>query len=107
MDTRRDFIKKAALLSGAGMLTALHGSIERAMAIAPEPGRTFLDAEHVVNLMQDNRSVDHFVGSLRGLFRGQDEHEARGRGVEVEVVPVIAVARAEDRAKERLVGHQA
>ncbi|QDT74413.1 phosphocholine-specific phospholipase C [Lacipirellula limnantheis] len=75
MDTRRDFIKKAALLSGAGMWTALHGSIERAMAIAPDPGSTFLDAEHVVILMQENRSFDHAFGTLRGV-RGLNDPRA-------------------------------
>ncbi len=75
MDSRRDFIKKAALLSGAGMWTALHGSIERAMAIAPDPGSTFLDAEHVVILMQENRSFDHAFGTLRGV-RGLSDPRA-------------------------------
>src|SRR5688572_29978699 len=75
MDTRRDFIKKAALLSGAGMWTALQGSIEKAQAIAPEPGSTFLDAEHVVILMQENRSFDHAFGTLRGV-RGYNDPRA-------------------------------
>jgi phospholipase C len=75
MDTRRDFIKKAALLSGAGMWTALQGSIEKARAIAPEPGSTFLDAEHVVILMQENRSFDHAFGTLRGV-RGYNDPRA-------------------------------
>jgi phospholipase C len=67
METRRDFLKKSALLSGAGMWAALAGSIERAVAIAPDPGTTFLDAEHVVILMQENRSFDHAFGTLRGV----------------------------------------
>jgi phospholipase C len=75
MDTRRDFIKKAALLSGAGMWTAVHGSIEKALAIAPEPGSTFLDAEHVVILMQENRSFDHAFGTMRGV-RGYNDPRA-------------------------------
>jgi len=75
MDTRRDFMKKAALLSGASMWAALHGSIERAMAIAPDPGSTFLDAEHVVILMQENRSFDHAFGTLRGV-RGLSDPRA-------------------------------
>lgn len=37
------------------------------MAIAPEPGSTFLDAEHVVILMQENRSFDHCFGALRAV----------------------------------------
>ena len=57
MDTRREFIKNTALLSGgiafSGMLPV---SIQRAMAIDPKKGSTYLDAENVVILMQENRS---------------------------------------------------
>ena len=56
-ENRRDFLKKAALFSGGmGLWGVLPASIEKAMAINPEPGTTFLDAEHVVLLMQENRS---------------------------------------------------
>lgn len=76
MDNRRDFIKKAALLSGAaGVFSALPASIQRAMAIDPRPGSTFLDAEHIVILMQENRSFDHCYGSLRGV-RGYNDPRA-------------------------------
>ncbi|MBO9727508.1 MAG: phospholipase C, phosphocholine-specific [Chitinophaga sp.] len=76
MDNRRDFIKKAALLSGAaGVFSALPASIQRAMAIDPKPGTTFLDAEHIVVLMQENRSFDHCYGSLRGV-RGYNDPRA-------------------------------
>lgn len=76
MDNRRDFIKKAALLSGAaGVFSALPASIQRAMAIDPKPGTTFLDAEHIVILMQENRSFDHCYGSLRGV-RGYNDPRA-------------------------------
>lgn len=74
-DTRRDFIKKAAFFSGAGMWAGLHASIEKAFAIAPDPGSTFLDAEHVVILMQENRSFDHCFGTLRGV-RGFNDPRA-------------------------------
>lgn len=76
MDNRRDFIKKAALLSGAaGVFSALPASIQRAMAIDPKPGTTFLDAEHIVVLMQENRSFDHCYGTLRGV-RGYNDPRA-------------------------------
>ncbi len=76
MDTRRDFIRKAALLSGAaGVWSAMPGSIQRALAINPQPGTTYLDAEHVVILMQENRSFDHCYGSLRGV-RGFNDPRA-------------------------------
>lgn len=68
MDTRRDFLKKTALLTGAaGLSSVLPASIQRAVAIDPQPGSTYLDAEHVVILMQENRSFDHCFGTLRGV----------------------------------------
>jgi len=76
MDTRRDFIKKAALLTGAtGLTSILPPAIQRAMAINPIPGSTYLDAEHVVILMQENRSFDHMFGTLRGV-RGYNDPRA-------------------------------
>ncbi|MDQ2656463.1 MAG: twin-arginine translocation signal domain-containing protein, partial [Bacteroidota bacterium] len=67
-ESRRDFLKKAALLTGgAGALSALPESIQKAFAISPDPGTTFYDAEHIVLLMQENRSFDHCFGTLRGV----------------------------------------
>ncbi|MFM2305477.1 MAG: hypothetical protein RLZZ367_146, partial [Bacteroidota bacterium] len=65
MDSRKEFLKKAILLSAAaGVSQFLPASIQKAFAIDPEPGSTYLDAEHVVLLMQENRSFDHTFGSL-------------------------------------------
>ena len=76
MDTRRDFIKKASLLSGgAGMLHILPSSVAKALAIDPAPGSTYLDAEHIVFLMQENRSFDHTYGTLQGV-RGFNDPRA-------------------------------
>ncbi len=72
MDSRRDFLKKAAALAAAGGLPA---AIQKAFAIEPAPGSTFYDAEHVVILMQENRSFDHCFGSLRGV-RGFNDPRA-------------------------------
>lgn len=67
-DSRRNFIKKAALLAGgASLWTGLPGSIQKALAISPDPGTTFHNAEHVVMLMQENRSFDHCFGMLKGV----------------------------------------
>lgn len=68
MDSRRDFLKKAALISGAtGLTNVIPMSIQRAMAIEAHPGTTFQDAEHIVFLMQENRSFDHMFGKLKGV----------------------------------------
>jgi phospholipase C len=76
MNSRRDFLKKSILLSGAGLTAGMFPpAIERAFAIHPEKGTTYLDAEHVVILMQENRSFDHCYGTLRGV-RGFNDPRA-------------------------------
>ena len=76
MDTRREFLKKTLLLTGAaGLSSAVPASIQRALAINPTSGSTYLDAEHVVILMQENRSFDHCFGTLRGV-RGFNDPRA-------------------------------
>lgn len=75
MDSRREFIKKAAMLSGSMGLSSLPASIQKALAINPESGSTYLDAEHIVFLMQENRSFDHTYGTLQGV-RGFNDPRA-------------------------------
>ena len=67
MDNRRDFLKKIMLLTGAAGVASLPPSIAKAIAIDPALGSTYLDAEHIVILMQENRSFDHMFGALRGV----------------------------------------
>lgn len=75
MDSRREFLKKAALFAGAtGMASSLPGSVLKAMAINAEPGSTFYDAEHIVFLMQENRSFDHMFGKMKGVRGFNDPH---------------------------------
>jgi len=75
-DTRREFLKKTALLTGAaGFAQLFPETIRRALAIAPLEGSTWQDAEHIVILMQENRSFDHTLGTLRGV-RGYNDPRA-------------------------------
>lgn len=75
-ETRRDFIKKSLLIAGGtGVANLLPQSIQRALAINPAPGSTYLDAEHVVLLMLENRSFDHCFGTLNGV-RGFNDPRA-------------------------------
>ncbi|MGH2624568.1 MAG: alkaline phosphatase family protein, partial [Sphingobacterium sp.] len=68
MDNRREFLRKAFLLSGAtGLINVMPTAIQKAMAINPAPGSTYKDAEHIVILMQENRSFDHAFGTLSGV----------------------------------------
>jgi phospholipase C len=60
---------------GAGLAANLLEAIQRASAIDPQRGSTYLDAEHVVILMQENRSFDHCFGTLRGV-RGFNDPRA-------------------------------
>jgi phospholipase C len=74
--TRRDFLKLAAMASGAtGISGLILELIQRACAIDPAPGSTYLDAEHIVILMQENRSFDHAFGPLREV-RGFNDPRA-------------------------------
>jgi phospholipase C len=73
MSTRREFIQQMMMLSGAaGLAWTMPESIKRAVSIDPQSGSTFMDAEHVVILMQENRSFDHCFGKLQGV-RGYND----------------------------------
>lgn len=77
MNSRRDFIKKASLLTGVlAMPNVFSMSIQKAMEINADPGSTFYDAEHVVFLMQENRSFDHMFGKMKGV-RGFNDPRAK------------------------------
>jgi len=66
------------MLSGAAAVSGfLPESIARAYAIAPEPGSSYLDAEHIVILMQENRFFDHAFGTLRGVRGFNDPRSLR------------------------------
>lgn len=54
-------------MAGLGTSNVLHPSILKALAIDPDAQSTFYDAEHVVILMQENRSFDHAFGALKGV----------------------------------------
>jgi phospholipase C len=62
---RREFLK---LLTTTAAASAFPASISRALAI-PAHHRTgsINDVEHVVVMMQENRSFDHYFGTLRGV----------------------------------------
>ncbi|QKZ17287.1 phosphocholine-specific phospholipase C [Streptomyces chartreusis] len=62
---RRSFLQIAGATTA---FTALSSSIQRAAAI-PANHRTgsIEDVEHIVVLMQENRSFDHYFGKLRGV----------------------------------------
>ncbi|PNG46441.1 MULTISPECIES: phospholipase C, phosphocholine-specific [unclassified Variovorax] len=66
---RRDFLRKTAgALGAASALTVLPPSIRRALAVeAHNKHRSIEDVQHIVILMQENRSFDHYFGTMRGV----------------------------------------
>ncbi|TXB91178.1 phospholipase C, partial [Mycobacterium tuberculosis] len=70
--TRRQFFAKAAAATTAGAFMSLAGPIiEKAYGAGPCPGH-LTDIEHIVLLMQENRSFDHYFGTLSDT-RGFDD----------------------------------
>ncbi|MGW7230396.1 phosphocholine-specific phospholipase C [Streptomyces cyaneofuscatus] len=62
---RRRFLQIAGATAG---FAALSGSIDRAAAIpAHRASGTIQDVEHIVVLMQENRSFDHYFGAMKGV----------------------------------------
>ena len=66
---RRKFIKIAAGAAGAGVsLNMLPALIRKALAVdAHNTSKSINDVQHVVILMQENRSFDHYFGTMRGV----------------------------------------
>jgi phospholipase C len=72
MKNRRDFLKAAG---AAGGVAAMPGSIGRALATAPKRVTgTIQDVRHIVILMQENRSFDHYFGTMKGVRGFGDRH---------------------------------
>jgi phospholipase C len=62
--TRRQFLAKAAAATTSGAVMSLAGPIiEKAYGAGPCGGH-LTDIEHIVLLMQENRSFDHYFGTL-------------------------------------------
>ncbi|MEJ1165767.1 phospholipase C, phosphocholine-specific [Variovorax sp. CCNWLW186] len=69
MNSRRRFLTGAATTGAAALaVSAFPPSIRRALAIpANNKTGTIQDVEHIVILMQENRSFDHYFGTLMGV----------------------------------------
>ncbi|HEY1998637.1 phosphocholine-specific phospholipase C [Paraburkholderia sp.] len=66
---RRDFLRAAASAAGsATALSMLPPGIRNALAIpANNATGSIRDVEHIIILMQENRSFDHYFGTLKGV----------------------------------------
>ncbi|MEP7043351.1 MAG: phospholipase C, phosphocholine-specific [Dokdonella sp.] len=64
--TRRRFLGVSAAAVGATAFGSLPAALRAAMT-TPPAGNSIADVKHVVILMQENRSFDHYFGTLRGV----------------------------------------
>jgi phospholipase C len=76
MSSRRDFLKLSAQATAAvGAASLLPSAIRTALAIpAAVRSGTIKDVKHIVIMMQENRSFDHYFGTLRGVRGFADRH---------------------------------
>ncbi|HVX47204.1 MAG TPA: alkaline phosphatase family protein [Mycobacteriales bacterium] len=74
--TRRRVLGGAAAATGLGAAAAvLPTSVQKALASTPSTAPKLKDIKHVVLLMQENRSFDHYFGTLSGVA-GFDDPQA-------------------------------
>ena len=74
--TRRRILKYSASVAATALATALMPpNVRRALAQEPVRQASLKDVEHVILLMQENRSFDHYFGTLSGV-RGFDDPNA-------------------------------
>ncbi|MFB7669337.1 alkaline phosphatase family protein [Kitasatospora sp. NPDC056138] len=67
MTRRRLLGSVAGVAGGAAAMSLLPPSVQRAVAAGVPRRGSLRDVEHVVMLMQENRSFDHYFGTLAGV----------------------------------------
>jgi phospholipase C len=66
--SRRRVVGTAAGVAGAALVSGLlPPSVRAALTAGPTTGGSLRDVRHVVCLMQENRSFDHYFGTLAGV----------------------------------------
>ncbi len=90
---RRTFIAAALAAGGAGVVAAMNRSgaagaaaMARTAAATRPAGSDLGAIDHVVFLMQENRSFDHYYGTYRGV-RGFDDHPSESLGAFAQAWP--------------------
>lgn len=75
-NSRRLFLQLAAAGVGGGAVLAMFPETIKKLLAIPANRRTgtIEDVEHVIILMQENRSFDHYYGTLRGVRGFSDPH---------------------------------
>src|SRR5205807_1134146 len=77
--SRRQLLNVGLAAGGAALLGACTGSTVRKAASVNPAGSDLGAVEHVVFLMQENRSFDHYFGTYRGV-RGFNDHQGGNLG---------------------------
>jgi phospholipase C len=94
--SRRAFVLGGAALGAAGVVAGRRGGkltgkqsrlIEAAASVRPTTNPTLNDIEHVVILMQENRSFDHYFGTLSGV-RGFSDPNVLTQTVNGQTYPI-------------------
>ena len=66
--SRRQFLKAGAMAGAVGTgLSVAQGRLLEAALAGSTSGGTLADVEHIVILMQENRSFDHYYGTMTGV----------------------------------------
>jgi phospholipase C len=73
--TRRRLLGDAAVAAAAAAAALMPPNVRRALADGPPRGGSLRDVKHVVLLMQENRSFDHYFGTMAGV-RGFGDDKA-------------------------------
>jgi len=96
--TRRRFLGASAAAVGAAAVPRFPGVLRTALA-TPPAGTSLFSVKHVVVLMQENRSFDHYFGTLQGVRGFGDRtaqtlrsgksvfHQPRGNNVDKYTLP--------------------
>jgi phospholipase C len=75
LSRRRLLGTAVGVAGGAAAATLLPIEVQQAIAEPSPAGSSLRDVEHVVLIMQENRSFDHYFGTLRGV-RGLNDPDA-------------------------------
>ena len=73
--SRRQFLAGTAVAAGAGLLAGCSRTVDTALKADPVRAGSLADIDHIVLLMQENRSFDHYFGTMSSV-RGFDDMPA-------------------------------
>jgi phospholipase C len=65
--SRRTFLAAGTAAAGLALSSPAGRLVEAAASVEPSRARGIKEIEHVVILMQENRSFDHYFGTLSGV----------------------------------------